>query len=128
MTVLIADDSELIRTNLSKLIRNILQDVHIFTTSEVASSIESLREFRVDALILDIQMPDGTGFDVLEAMGGLENRPFTIVLTNFAGQSTRKKSLSLGADLVFDKSNEFEKVVDVLSSLSQTAAKNAEGE
>jgi two-component system LytT family response regulator len=52
-------------------------DVEIFTDgSSVASGIEAIERIQPDILLLDIQMPDGSGFDLLEQV---ETRNFEVV-------------------------------------------------
>ncbi len=129
VTILIADDSRLIRENLRKLIESSPVRARILTASEVHSTIFALQQNRVDVLILDIQMPGGTGFEVLEYMISMESRPYTIVLTNYAGTRTKNRSLQLGADLFFDKSNEYEELIDVLEWFDgQVTAEKTGGE
>jgi DNA-binding NarL/FixJ family response regulator len=117
VTILIADDSQLIRENLSKLIESSPVHARILTAPEVHSAIIALQRDEVDVLILDIQMPGGTGFEVLAYMKSMESRPYTIVLTNYAGPRLRDRSMELGADRFFDKSNEYEELIDVLEEL-----------
>ncbi|MFO7848963.1 MAG: response regulator [Spirochaetia bacterium] len=114
MTILIADDSSLIRSNLIKLIIPASQNVHIKESADVKSTIEELDSSSVDVLILDIQFPDGSGFEVLEYLRKLENKPYVIVLTNYSSLSRREKCLKMGADLFLDKTDEYEKVVSII--------------
>ena len=129
VTILIADDSQLIRENLSKLIESSPVQARILLATEVGSTILALQQNEVDVLILDIQMPGGTGFEVLKYMISRESRPYTIVLTNYAGTRTKNRSLQLGADLFFDKSNEYEELIDVLEWFDgQVSAEKTGGE
>ena len=50
-----------------------------------------------------------------------------VVLTNYATQEMRKKCLELGADRVFDKSNELDDLVLYCSRLSQDSAETGAG-
>lgn len=126
MTVLIADDASLIRSNLTKLIAYSRSDITFKESANAADTIRTLGEGRIDVLVLDLEFPDGSGFDVLQQIGKeqagaaaeQENGiPYVIVLTNHAGQRQREKSLRMGADLFFDKTNEYERVVDVIKRL-----------
>ena len=64
----------------------------------VGDALASLRRARPDLLVLDVTLPDGSGFDVLrEARHGGERTP-TIMLTARADESDRIVGLELGAD------------------------------
>jgi len=49
---------------------------------------------------------------VLEFLKSRRDKPFVMVLTNLIHGNIRKKSLALGADLFFDKTEEYERVVE----------------
>ena len=114
MKVLMADDSALLRKNLKKLLSSVAHISSIVESDTVESTLRTVKTADPDVIILDISLPDGSGFDVLEVLQQKEHRPLIIVLTNFATETNRKKSLAMGAVYFFDKSNEFEKAIGVL--------------
>ena len=114
MKVLIADDSVVVQQRLVKLISSIECVEIVGQTSTGAETISLIRSKKPDIVILDIQMPDGTGIDVLAQFNKKKNKPIFVVLTNYAKQAYKDKCFVEGADYFFDKSTEFEKVVDVL--------------
>jgi DNA-binding NarL/FixJ family response regulator len=101
--------------------------VEIVGEAETAfEAIQSIRRLRPAVVILDISMPGGSGIQVLETIRKEKPVPLIIMLTNFTHEPYRQRCFKLGADYFFDKSNEFEKVRDVLESLvSSGAAKRA---
>ena len=117
MTVLIADDSSLIRTNLTKLITRTREDISIKESFDVESTLRELESLPADVLILDIGFPDGSGFDVLRRLDNYTHKPFVMVLTNQTGRKVREQSLKMGADLFFDKTEEYERVVEEIIRL-----------
>ena len=119
MKVLIADDSTLIRMNLRKLLSSVKTISSVLVSQDVPSTIEQLTSANPDVVILDIQMPGGTGFDVLKYIQETDLSITTIVLTNFASDNNKKKSIELGADYFFDKSNEYERILDILNTVKQ---------
>jgi DNA-binding NarL/FixJ family response regulator len=119
MKVLIADDSTLIRMNLRKLLSSVKTISSVLVSQDVPSTIEQLTGAKPDVVILDIQMPGGTGFDVLKFIQDKNLSPTTIVLTNFASENNKKKSVELGAHYFFDKSNEYERILDILNTVKQ---------
>ena len=119
MKILIADDSEFIRETLVKLLKPLKFIKSIYLAKDVKESIDLVNRIEIDVLVLDIRMPNGQGFDVLDVAKQKKNPPVVIMLTNYTIDQYKQKSFSKGADYFFDKSTEFEKVVDVIESLSK---------
>jgi two-component system, OmpR family, response regulator len=88
-----------------------------------AQAVAALRSTPWDALILDLELRQGNGFGVLRAIG--QERPAgakVIVLTNYAVEPMRRASVALGADFVFDKMRESQRVREVLNAMATRAA------
>ena len=112
--VFLADDSPLIRERLAAMLKD-LPNVEIVGQCGAASeALENIQRLRPSAVVLDISMPGGGGMRVLERLKQEAEAPMVIMLTNFALDAYRRRCAQLGADYFFDKSNEFEKVIDVL--------------
>mgnify|MGYP005988456183 CR=1 FL=1 len=70
--VVIIDDEKRTRDLISRMISSFDFDVECVGTGEsVATGIEAIEKHSPDIVLLDIQMPDGTGFDVLRNLVGL---------------------------------------------------------
>jgi len=119
MKVLIADDSPLIQDNLGKLIARTRESITIKSSYDVSGTTQALESVSFDVLILDIQFPDGSGLDVLRHLSNKSKKPFIMVLTNSLNRKIREQSLKLGADLFFDKTEEYEKVVEEIIRLNK---------
>jgi two-component system LytT family response regulator len=65
--VLVVDDENKTREFIAKLIRSFGLDLEVIAQGEnVETALAAIEEHQPDILLLDIQMPDGTGFDVLK--------------------------------------------------------------
>ena len=119
MKLLIADDSELLRQNFRKLLDGSQTITDIIEAGTVFDTLRQVKAARPEVLVLDIQLPDGSGFDVLHALFDTpqEFQPIVIVFTNFPSEHNRRKSYDLGARFFFDKSNEYEQLIELLDSL-----------
>lgn len=116
--VFIVDDSPVVRERLAHLISD-LPDTEIIGQSDIAfEAINSIRRTKPSVVVLDISMPGGSGIYVLDSIKRERPAPTVIMLTNFAHDQYRQKCLQMGADYFFDKSTEFEKVIDVLRQRS----------
>lgn len=116
--VVIADDSCVIRCRLSRKISKLRGIIVASESDDVQSTLEAVRSVRPNVVILDVQMPGGSGLDVLEQLKKEHDDIVVIMLTNYALSALKKRCLELGADYFFDKSTEFEKVSEVLKQLS----------
>ena len=68
--VLIIDDENRTRELIAKMIDSFKLDVETIPAGEnVQSGIAAIKKHQPDIVFLDIQMPDGTGFDVLAGLG-----------------------------------------------------------
>lgn len=65
-----------------------------------------------DLAIVDVFLKQGSGLGVLEACHGRQPGQKVVVLSNYATPDMRKRCVKLGADAVFDKSNEIDALVD----------------
>jgi len=114
MKILIVDDSESLRHVMSEFILSVCKAPLLLEATSVAEGIRLSQTFPVDAVILDIRLPDGLGFEVLRAIRQTGNETAVIVLTNFTSDQFREKALAEGADYFLDKSTDFEKAVEIL--------------
>ena len=114
MKLLIVDDSELIRTCLLRLLRDIQGIEVIHTADTLAQTLESVRHLLPTLLILDLNLPDGNAIQSIRTLKQLAPQMQIAMFTNDVNNSNRKKSLEAGADWFFDKSIEFEKLLDVV--------------
>src|SRR5690606_25639052 len=66
MKVLIVDDSRLARKELSEQVAEQAALQGVAEASDVATAVEAINKYKPDLVLLDIHLPDGDGFDVLE--------------------------------------------------------------
>ncbi|MCB0484021.1 MAG: response regulator transcription factor [Flavobacteriales bacterium] len=68
--VIIVDDEEGARESLTNLLEQYVPDIRIVAKAEnIISAFEKIKKYTPDVVFLDIQMPFGSGFDLLERMG-----------------------------------------------------------
>lgn len=65
-----------------------------------------------DLLIVDLFLKQGSGLGVLEACQQRGREQRVVVLSNYATDDVRRRCAELGADAVFDKSNEIDALVE----------------
>ena len=83
MRVFVADDSWVVRRLLASILSLAKGVENIGEASDALEAIECVRRLRPEAAILDIQMPKGSGIDVLKAIRHYELPTKVIMLTNY---------------------------------------------
>ena len=112
--LLIIDDSSLVREKIAQMI-SMIPDIDLVGQAEtVSESLVAIRKLAPDIIILDLHLPDGDGFEILNVVKKFFPRIKVIVLTNYPFPQHKTKALAAGAEYFFDKSLEFEKIIDVL--------------
>jgi DNA-binding NarL/FixJ family response regulator len=117
MMIFIADDSDLMRERLTAMLTEIEGAKVIGQAGNAADAIEGIRSLTPDLVILDIQMPGGSGIDVLRTIKQCARPPVVMMFTNHAHVQYRKKCEECGADFFLDKSREFESLASICEGL-----------
>lgn len=118
--VLLVDDCKLIR---QLLVESMVRLDSVEVVGEASNSQQGIDLFQIldpDVLIVDIKMPGGNGFRLLEAMQDLDHDCKVIVLTNYPHEIYRKRCMALGAEFFFEKASEYHKIEEVLMNLKFT--------
>jgi two-component system response regulator DevR len=76
--VLLVDDSELVRAGLRALLSAESRLSLVGEAANVAGAVEASLQFKPDVVLMDIRLPDGTGFDACRRI--LQRQPDTRVL------------------------------------------------
>lgn len=115
MNILIVDDSDIIRQAISTILSKIEGIMSIREVSNVKKALILIKDNQPDIVIMDIHLRDGNGLNILKFIKEKFSTIIVIILTNDALPEYRKICNDFGADYFFDKSSEFEKIVDVIN-------------
>ncbi len=109
----IVEDSPVILENLSATLEELADVKVIGSAADEQSAVKWLNktEEPCDLMIIDIFLKGGSGVGVLRAAAQSHRHIKRVVLTNYATPEMRSKCIELGADRVFDKSNELENLI-----------------
>lgn len=113
--VLIVDDSAIVRERLCGLLSEQPGVRVAGQASSAAEAWEVFQQCRPAVTVLDIQLPDGTGLDVLCRIKKADSACKVLVLTNHADPIYRSECQRLGADAFLHKSTEFESIVALIA-------------
>jgi DNA-binding NarL/FixJ family response regulator len=121
LRVFVAEDSPLIQSRLDEMLAACGAD-QVGNARNVASATRLILETHPDVVILDIQLADGTGFDVLRAIHDQAPEIEVLLFSNFAADPYRQLAERLGARGFFDKAKEFSQLRDAVAQ--RAAAKH----
>jgi two-component system LytT family response regulator len=79
---LIIDDEPLARKRVEQLLASAEEFQVIGEARNVAEAVSACLELRPDLVFLDVEMPDGSGFDALEKLSA-ENMPAVVFVTAY---------------------------------------------
>ena len=116
----IVEDSPVIRKNLIAALEELAPIQVVGTAEDEPAAMNWLGsdEHACDLVIIDIFLKRGSGLGVLRAASDLHKPMSLVVLSNYATADMRRKCLELGADQVFDKSNEIDALILYCSRLA----------
>ena len=112
--VFLVEDSAAIRARLAATIRGIEGAALVGEAGRVQEAIEGIRATRPSALILDLQLEDGSGLDVLKAVRPSVPALHVAVLTNYATDQHRRACMEAGAEFFLDKSSDFPRIREIV--------------
>jgi len=118
--VFLVEDSPALREHLTEALSS-LKSVDVAGHAETeTAAIASLKAESFDAVVLDLQLKEGNGFNVLKAMRAHPDtaRIAVLILTNHATPQYRTRCIALGADYFFDKSREYDLLCETLVGLA----------
>lgn len=115
-TVLVMDDAAVVRSLLAAMLAEIDSVEHVIQAEDAAAALRLVDEHEPDIAILDIKVPGvgivQNGIDVLRRVKGTHPQTKVIMLTNHATERYRSECQKAGADYFYDKSSEFEQLLD----------------
>ncbi len=112
LRVFLVEDSPVIRENLAAAMEELapVQIVGVADDEPTATDWLASNSEGADLLVIDLFLKRGSGLKLLRATAKMTTAS-RVVLSNYATRDMRRKCLELGADRVFDKSNEIEALI-----------------
>jgi DNA-binding NarL/FixJ family response regulator len=118
MTVHVVEDSARVRHRLSRDLDSVM-GVELLGYSESApEAINTIRSVQPDLVVLDLQLAEGSGGDVLSAFPSEGWHPLFVVLSNLSVPQVRADCLRRGASQFFDKSHQYPEFLQMIESLA----------
>ena len=116
--VFLVEDSQPVRERLTDLLKTIEGVDPVGSAATARDAEQAILAERPDAVLLDIKLADGSGFDVLRSLRASAPQIEVYMFSNFAAPAYRQLAQNLGARGFFDKTTE-------IGSLRRTMAARA---
>jgi len=95
--VLAADDHAIVRDGIARLIRTQSDMQLVAEASDGREAVAQFRNHQPDVTLMDLQMPNMSGIDAINAIRGEFPEARIVVLTTYAGDAQVKRALQAGA-------------------------------
>src|SRR5262245_13297778 len=113
MRIYIVDDSPVVRHRLVGLLSD-HPNLEVVGEWDGADGVGTIERLRPDAVVVDLHLQKGNGFDLVRTLKRSPEPPLIIVLTNYPYPQYERRAREAGADYFFDKTNEFGSVLTIL--------------
>jgi len=117
--VLVVDDSSIVRRMLVGLLSGIAGIKVVGEAESASEGIRSAMTLRPNVVILDVQMPGGSGLDVLTHVKAKSPGVTVIMFSASRDQQVQERCRTMGADYCFVKPDEVPTLLSVLAQLAQ---------
>jgi DNA-binding NarL/FixJ family response regulator len=115
MQVFLVEDSPPVRQRLMEMLEKLPGARLLGHAADADSAIRRILEGGPDLVLLDISLASGSGFDVLRAVRPQAPEIDFYFLSNFSAFPYRQLAETLGARGFFDKTNELERVREMVA-------------
>jgi DNA-binding NarL/FixJ family response regulator len=129
LRVFLVEDSAVLRARLTESLGSMSGVQVVGATDSEQAAVSELRQTPCDAVVLDLQLKQGNGLNVLKAIRQTEEAPqkkVVIVLTNYAFSLYRHRCIQAGADFFLDKARDYERLPQVLNAIVESRSAVAE--
>lgn len=126
LNVFLVDDSILIRNRLRELFST-LPSVDICGEADNAQqAISRIRDSAADVVILDINLHESSGLEVLTDIKSSAPSPLVIMLSVYSRRDVGEQYLKAGADHYFEKSGDFDQILNLLEEIGQRPTRHTD--
>ena len=115
--VMLVDDHEVVRRGIVTVIDASPALQVIGEASSVAEANRRLPAIRPEVLVVDLQLPDGTGIEVMRAARELDPEQRMLVLTSFDDDAALRESKAAGASGLMLKSARSQEIVEAITAV-----------
>jgi DNA-binding NarL/FixJ family response regulator len=102
---------------MAEVIREIPEIDLVGVVDSERAALDELARRRVQIVVLDLHLKEGTGFGILRALSVSATKPRVLVLTNHDSAAYENDAIALGAAAFLDKARDFDRLPDILREI-----------
>jgi DNA-binding NarL/FixJ family response regulator len=121
MQIYIVEDSAAVRSRLEAMLGALAGVTVSGSAAGAAQATREILETRPEMVVLDLNLAEGGGFDVLRELRARAPEIDVYMLSNFSAYPYRQLAERLGARGFFDKTREFERVREAAAHKAKEA-------
>lgn len=115
---MIVDDHEIVRRGIAEIVDRSEGLVVVAEAGTVAEALRRAELVRPEVVLIDLQLPDGTGIDIITALRASLPQTHPIVLTSFDDDDALSEALHAGARAFLLKTVRGAEIADVIKSVA----------
>jgi len=118
ITVMIVDDHEVVRRGIAEVVERADGMTVVAEAGSVGDGVRRAGLVRPQVLLADLQLPDGTGIDLIKAVREAQPDIRAIVLTSFDDDDALAAALEVGASAYLLKTVRGAEITDVVKAVA----------
>lgn len=116
--VMIVDDHEIVRRGIAEIVDRADGLVVVAEAGTVAEALRRAELVRPEVVLVDLQLPDGTGIDIIKALHQTLPQVNPVVLTSFDDDDALAEALHAGAKAYLLKTVRGAEIADVVRAVA----------
>lgn len=116
--VMIVDDHEIVRRGIAEIVDRSDGLVVVAEAGSVAEALRRAELVRPEVVLVDLQLPDGTGIDIVNALRSSLPQTHPVVLTSFDDDDALSEALRAGARAFLLKTVRGAEIADVIKAVA----------
>jgi len=117
LNVLIVDDSPGLQMRLAEMLKTVAGLTIVGQAQSVAEASRAIQELTPNLVVLDLQLGDGNGIEILQATKKANPSIRFVIFTNQSDSQYRQRCAELGADYFLCKSTEAKSLLTLIEGL-----------
>ena len=120
MKVLIIEDSDVIVETVSLCLQVAWPEIEVTAKAEGSPAVQLVKNADYDLVILDVNLPDIDGFNVLKQIRAFSNIP-VVMLTVRSGEADKLRGITLGANGYIGKPYKSKALIEEIKRVVSTS-------
>ena len=117
--ILIVDDHMVVKTGVSIILNSEINDLDIQFASTFSETLDKVKQFSYDLIILDINIPGGKNIEMIPEMRAIVPEVKILMFSAHEEEFYALRYVSAGADVFLNKLSSEEKLIEAVRSIRE---------